>query len=144
MRILGLDIGERRIGVAISDETGIIARGLETIDRKDDIIAAGEISDIIKQYNADSVVYGMPFAQDGTIGEQGEKTLSFISKLNESQNIEFIQWDERFSTREATRMLITGNVKRKKRKSLKDKVAAVIILQGYLDSRSFRAMRDTE
>lgn len=143
MRILGLDIGERRIGVAISDETGIIARGLETIGRKDDVASAEEISDVIKQYNADRVVYGMPFANDGTIGEQGEKTISFISKLNDLPNVEFIQWDERYSTREATRMLITGNVKRKKRKTLKDKVSAIIILQGYLDSLSFRE-RNTE
>jgi len=137
MRILGLDIGEKRIGVAISDETGIIARGLETIMRNDDIIAEREIYEVINKYNAERVVYGMPFDKDGTVGEQGEKTLSFVSKLNGYPHVEFIQWDERFSTKEATRMLINGNVRRKKRKALKDKVSAIIILQGYLDSLSF-------
>jgi len=141
VRILGLDIGERRIGVAVSDETGIIARGLETIDRKNEYSAVEKISELIKKYNAEKVVYGMPYKKDGSVGEQGEKTLSFVSQFSDCADVEFIRWDERYSTKEATRTLIKGNVKRKKRKTLKDKLSAIIILQGYLDSATFREER---
>ncbi|RMF91973.1 MAG: Holliday junction resolvase RuvX [Candidatus Schekmanbacteria bacterium] len=134
MRILGLDIGERRIGIALSDERGIIARGLETIMRDNDLIAVNEIYKLVEKYNVEKIVYGMPFDKDGKIGKQGEETLSFVSKLNSLKGVELVQWDERFSTKEATRALIEGNVRRKKRKALKDKVSAVIILQAYLDS----------
>ncbi|HZK58029.1 MAG TPA: Holliday junction resolvase RuvX [Clostridia bacterium] len=134
-RIMGLDVGDKTIGVALCDPLGWIAQGLETIQRvgiKKDLQKLGEI---IKKYNVNKIVVGLPKNMDGTIGPQGQKVLEFNARLGEKfGNIEIVQWDERLTTVAAERTLIEADVSRKKRKKLIDKIAAVYILQGYLDS----------
>ena len=134
---MGLDVGEKTIGVAISDPLKWTAQGLETIQRigiKKDL---QRLEKIIKEYNVKKIVVGLPKNMNGTIGFQGEKVLQFSKKLNKRfSDIEIIQWDERMTTIAAERTLIEADVSRKKRKGVIDKIAAVYILQGYLDSIS--------
>lgn len=134
MRLLGLDIGDVLIGVAVSDPSGIIAQGLHSIRRigiKKDIEA---IINLITEYEVDKIIIGLPKTLSGEIGIQAEKVLAFIESLKKRTDITIITWDERFTTVSANRVLIDANVSRKKRKQVADKLSAVIILQGYLDS----------
>src|SRR3990172_4990612 len=123
MRILGLDIGDKFIGLALSDESEIIATGLETIKRT-------RIEDDVKK-----IVYGIPKNLYGGIGLQGEKTLKFVEHLKKYIDIQMNPWDERFTTKEAERILIEEGIRREKRKQMRDRLSAVLILQGYLDSK---------
>ncbi|HDD65037.1 MAG TPA: Holliday junction resolvase RuvX [Firmicutes bacterium] len=132
MRILCIDVGEKRIGVAISDEEKIIARGLGTIERGKEEIK--KIKEIIEKYNVEKIVFGLPLRLDGSISSQTEKTIAFISKLKEEISLPFIPWDERLSSRQAETILLEADLSRKKRKKLIDKLSAQIILQNYLDS----------
>lgn len=136
MRILGLDLGEKKIGVAISDEYHIVARGLGTIEcgRKE----VEKIKSIVKKYNVVRIVYGVPLRDDCSLSARAEKMLSLITKLKQSIPVEFIPWDERMTTVEAENILIMADLSRKKRKKIKDKLAAQIILQSYLDSMYLR------
>nr|WP_317359303.1 Holliday junction resolvase RuvX [uncultured Tyzzerella sp.] len=139
MRILGLDFGQKTIGVAISDPFGWIAQGIEIIrrDKEESINKSVErIGEIIKQYNVEKIVLGYPKNMNNTIGERGEKTEAFKKKLEKTFNIEVILWDERLSTVGAERSLLEADLSRKKRKNVIDKMAAVFILQGYLDCNS--------
>ncbi|MDK2918530.1 MAG: putative pre6S rRNA nuclease [Candidatus Petromonas sp.] len=133
MRIMGLDVGDKTIGVAVSDLLGWTAQGLETIRRtnlKNDI---NRLKEIIKKMEVKKIVVGLPKNMNGTIGSQGEKVLIFVDKLKNKLDIEVILWDERLTTVAAEKMLISADVSRKKRKKVIDKLAAVYILQGYLD-----------
>ncbi len=136
-RIMGLDVGDKTIGVALSDLLGWTAQGLETIRRigiKKDL---QRLEEIIKEYEVNKIVVGLPKNMNGTIGPQGEKVLEFNERLGKRfNNIEIVPWDERLSTVAAERSLIEADVSRKKRKEVIDKIAAVYILQGYLDSLS--------
>lgn len=136
-RIMGLDVGDKTIGVALSDPLGWTAQGLETIQRvgiKKDLQRLGEI---IEEYNVNRIVVGLPKNMNGSIGFQGKKVLQFNKRLGKRFNdIAIIQWDERMTTIAAERTLISADVSRKKRKKVIDKIAAVYILQGYLDSIS--------
>ncbi|MCD6407911.1 Holliday junction resolvase RuvX [bacterium] len=132
MRILCIDVGEKRIGVAISDEEKIIARGLGTIERGKGEVK--KIKEIIEKYNVEKIVFGLPLRLDGSISSQTEKTIAFISKLKEEISLPFIPWDERLSSRQAETILLEADLSRKKRKKLIDKLSAQIILQNYLDS----------
>lgn len=136
-RIMGLDVGDKTIGVALSDPLGWTAQGLETIQRigiKKDLQKLG---DIIKKYSVNKIVVGLPKNMNGTIGPQGQKVLEFNERLGKRfGDIEIIQWDERLTTAAAERTLIEADVGRKKRKEVIDKMAATYILQGYLDSIS--------
>ncbi|MBI5374159.1 MAG: Holliday junction resolvase RuvX [Candidatus Schekmanbacteria bacterium] len=134
MRILGLDIGDRRIGVAVSDEGMLIARGLDTIQRNMDRREEKELLAVMEKFEVKRVVFGLPSDFHGNAGPQAEKTLAFVDSIKKNTDIPFVQWDERFSTQEAERSLIDANIRREKRKMLKDKVSAILILQGYLDS----------
>lgn len=137
MRILGLDIGEKRIGIAISDELGWTAQGLKTLVRRGTDQDWAELADIIHQYNISKIVVGLPRNMNGTFGPQAEKVKEEIGKLKVLVNTEIEYWDERLTTAAAQRTLLEGDVKRKMRKKVVDQLAAVIILQGYLDrSRS--------
>ena len=133
-RIMGLDVGDKTIGVALSDPLGWTAQGLKTVQRtgiKKDLQKLGEI---IKEYDVKKIVVGLPKNMDGTIGPQCQKVLEFNEKLGKRfTDIEIIQWDERLTTVAAERTLIEADVSRKKRKEVIDKIAAVHILQGYLD-----------
>ena len=135
-RIMGLDIGDKTIGVAVSDLMGLTAQGVTTIKRvgkKKDIEA---IKQIIAEKQVNKIVSGLPKNMNGTVGPQGEKVQKFCELLKEETNIPIEFWDERLSTVAAERSLIEGNVRRENRKKVIDMLAAVIILQGYLDSKS--------
>jgi putative Holliday junction resolvase len=132
MRIMGLDIGSRTIGVAISDELGMTAQGLKTIKRRSMEEDLKEISMIIAQFNIDKIVVGLPINMNGTIGKQAEMVFQWIKTLKEKISLPVETWDERLSTVEASRVLLEADLSRKKRKIVIDKLAAVIILQGYL------------
>lgn len=132
-RIMGLDIGDKTIGVAVSDLMGLTAQGVTTIKRvgkKKDIEA---LKVIIKERDVKRIVSGLPKNMNGTLGPQGEKVIKFCELLEEETGIKIEFWDERLSTVAAERTLIEGNVRRENRKSVIDMVAASIILQGYLD-----------
>jgi putative holliday junction resolvase len=133
MRIMGLDIGSRTIGVAISDELGITAQGLKTIKRKSMEEDLKELSLIIAQFNINNIVVGLPMNMNGTIGPQAEAVFQWMKDAKEKIDLPMVSWDERLSTVEATRTLLEADLSRKKRKGVIDKVAAVLILQGYLD-----------
>lgn len=132
-RIMGLDIGDKTIGVAVSDLMGLTAQGVTTIKRigkKKDI---EEIKKIIMERQVNKIVSGLPKNMNGTIGPQGEKVQKFCKLLEKETNLTVEFWDERLSTVAAERSLIEGNVRRENRKKVIDMLAAVIILQGYLD-----------
>ena len=132
-RIMGLDVGDKTIGVAVSDLMGLTAQGVKTIKRvgkKKDIEA---LKEIIKERQVNKIVSGLPKNMNGTLGPQGEKVIKFCELLEEETGIKIEYWDERLSTVAAERTLIQRNVRRENRKGVIDMVAAVIILQGYLD-----------
>jgi len=133
-RIIAIDYGTERVGIAISDATGTIAQSLETIRNNGEEYLAEQIQALIAENNAKKVVVGLPRALSGRDTEQTLITLKFIDFLKKKLSIEVITWDERFSTKEAVRGLIEADISRKKRKNLKDKIAAQLILQFYLDT----------
>lgn len=134
MRILGLDIGEKRIGVAVSDALGYTAQPLEVLHRRgrEDDLAA--IRKIIDQTGAEALVVGLPKEMDGSIGEAAERVLSFVKEMQGVIGVPVILWDERLSTVEANRLLLEADISRRKRRRVVDKLAASLILQGYLES----------
>ena len=132
-RIMGLDVGDKTIGVSISDPMLITAQGLETIIRQSYKKDMAKLEDIIGEYNIVKIVLGFPKNMNNTIGPQAEKVLDFKERLERRMKIEVILEDERLSTVAAERILIEGDVRRENRKSVIDKVAATYILQGYLD-----------
>lgn len=134
MRVLGLDIGDRTIGVAISDPLGFTAQGITTIRRKKEDIDIEEIKKICNEYKVDTIVSGLPKNMNGTIGPQSEKVLQFCDLLKSELNIPIKMWDERLTTVAATRAMLEADLSRAKRKKIVDKMAATYILQGYLDS----------
>jgi putative Holliday junction resolvase len=139
MRILGLDVGTKTVGVAISDELGWTAQGHDTIRRteQEDPTAVYEsIAIIAKEYNIDKAVVGLPKNMNGTIGPSGVACQQFSEQLKQYIECPIVMWDERLTTVAAEKMLISADVSRKKRKKVIDKMAAVLILQGYLDSVS--------
>jgi putative Holliday junction resolvase len=132
-RILGLDVGEKRIGVAMSDELGMIAHPLTVITRdglEKDLI---KIKEIVKEYSPVQIVVGMPLNMNGTIGESGRKMLSFTDFLKKELPVSIETWDERLTTVSSEKVLLEADLSRKKRKKVIDKVAAAILLQCYLD-----------
>jgi putative Holliday junction resolvase len=133
MRIMGLDIGSRTIGVAISDELGMTAQGLKTIKRRSMEEDLKEISLIIAQFKIDKIVVGLPKNMDGTIGKQAGVIFQWIKAAKEKIYLPMVTWDERLSTVEASKILLEADLSRKKRKGVIDKLAAVLILQGYLN-----------
>ena len=133
MRIMGLDIGTRTIGIAISDELGITAQGLKTLRRKSMEEDFKEIAAIIRQFEIEKIIVGLPQNMDGTLGIQAEKVLNWMEALKDRVEIPMATWDERLSTVGASRVLLEADLSRRKRKNVIDKLAAVLILQGYLD-----------
>ena len=131
MRVMGLDVGDKRIGIAISDGLGLTASGIKTINREGCIDA---LKTIIQEYEVESIVVGIPKMLNGTVGIQGEKVLKFTYELKTAIPLPVSLWDERLSTASAERVLLEADLSRKKRKGLRDKVSAVVILQNYLDS----------
>jgi len=133
MRIMGLDIGSHTIGVAISDELGITAQALKTIRRTSKQADFEEIGRIINQFQIEKIVVGLPLNMNGTLGKQAELVLRWIRDLKERVHLPVETWDERFTTVEASKVLLEADVSRRKRRKVLDKLAAVIILQGHID-----------
>lgn len=135
-RILGLDFGDKRIGAATSDALGWTAQGKKVIQNTSWEEVVAEIDSLIEQYDVGKVVVGLPKNMNGTLGPRAEKTLDFVEQLKEEIEPPVITWDERLSTAAAERTLIKADVSRAKRKDVIDKMAAVVILQSYLDAQS--------
>ena len=135
MRYLGLDVGDRRIGVALSDETGTLATGLATLRRVGPRKDVRAVAELIRRHEAGEVVVGLPRRLDGGLGPQAQKVLAFMDDLRPSAKVPLVPWDERFTSVVAEQALVEGDVSRRDRKDLVDKVAAILILQNYLDYR---------
>ena len=134
MRYLGLDLGSRTLGIAVSDKTGFIASSYKTIRHNEEYdMLLDEVKKIVEELEVDAVVLGFPKNTNNTIGPKGKLSLEFKDKLEKIISIPVYLQDERLSTKSATDMLIQGNVSRKNRKKVVDSVAATIILQSYLD-----------
>ncbi|MGL4772674.1 MAG: Holliday junction resolvase RuvX [Clostridium sp.] len=136
MRILGLDMGQKTIGVAISDPLGFTAQGITTVRRTTKKEDVEQIKKLCNEYSVETIVVGMPKNMDGTIGFAGEKAIEFTELLKEVIDIKIEFWDERLTTVAAHRAMLEADLSRGKRKKIVDKVAATYILQGYLDRLS--------
>jgi len=136
MRILGLDVGDKRIGVSICDPFGLFAQTLETIVINEDINPLNRICDLANIHKVEKIVIGLPKNMNGTIGAQGEKTLSFGNELKQAFSGEIIYCDERLTSKSANHFFAQAKTKLKERKNKIDMVAAVLILQSYLDSKN--------
>lgn len=132
-RVMGIDLGDARIGIAMSDMMKIIANGYETYKRIDEETDLKHIADLISSNDVDTVVFGLPLNMDGTSGNRVETTREFADKLSQLVGVRIAFQDERLTTVTAERMLISADVRRDKRKQVIDKIAATIILQTYLD-----------
>jgi putative Holliday junction resolvase len=134
IRVLGLDVGEKTIGVALSDPLGLTAQGIKTIERKGKKTDIEELRKICSEYTVDTIVVGLPKNMNGTVGPSGEKIINFSEFIKENLNIPVKLWDERLTTVAAHKAMLEADLSRAKRKKIVDKVAATYILQGYLDS----------
>ena len=140
MRIMGLDYGSKTVGVAVSDPLGITAQGLETIWRKQENKlrqTLARLEELAAEYQVEKIVVGYPKNMNNTVGERAEKALEFKEMLERRTGLPVVMWDERLTTVEANRTLMEANVCREDRKKYLDELAAVFILQGYLDSLGF-------
>lgn len=144
MRVIGLDYGSKTVGVAVSDALGITAQAVETINRKEENKlrkTCARIEELATEYEAERIVVGFPKHMNNDIGERAEKAMEFGEMLKRRTGLEVVMWDERLTTVEAERTLIENKVRREDRKKCIDKIAAVFILQGYLDSISMSGKR---
>ena len=137
MRIMALDVGSRTIGIACSDALLMTAQGIETIRRTSLENDFNRLRELISEYEVHELVVGMPKNMNGTKGDRAEKTEEFVEKMKAVIDLPVTFWDERLSTVMAERQLIAADVSRKKRNGVIDKMAAVVILQGYLDRLQF-------
>ena len=130
---MGLDMGSHTIGLAISDESGLIAQSLETIRRRSTEEDFKEITRVIDQFKIEKIVVGLPKNMNGTLGKQAEMVLEWIEGLKKRISLPVVTWDERLTTVGATKILLEADLSRKKRKKVIDQLAAALILQGFLD-----------
>ena len=136
LRILAFDVGEKRIGVAVSDLLGITAQGVETYSRSDNLEQDVKyLLQLAESYKPVKLLFGMPRNMDGSYGMQADYTRAFADEVLKGWDGDYAYWDERLTTASARRMLIEADVRRDKRKGVIDKVAAVLILQSYLDAK---------
>ena len=133
LRILGLDVGNKTIGVALSDPLGITAQGITTIRRKGEDRDIEELKSLCDEYKVEIIVCGLPKNMNGTLGPQSEKVLKFCHSIEQVINLPIKMWDERLTTVAANRAMLEADLSRAKRKKIVDKMAATYILQGYLD-----------
>jgi putative Holliday junction resolvase len=136
MRILGLDVGSKTIGVAVSDELSLIARGVTTLKRKGLRQDIKQLLTVIEEHGVEKIIVGLPKNMNGSLGPSAKMVLSLIDEIKKFVELPIITWDERLSTVAAQRVLLEADMSRKKRKQVIDKVAALLILQGYLDSQA--------
>lgn len=134
-RILAVDLGEVRMGLAISDDLMITAQPLPTWRRKDRLADTAHLQGLVDTWGVHQVVVGHPKHLKGAIGEQASKARKFAEELESALGVPVVLWDERYSTVEADRTLIEAGVRRRRRQQVRDSVAALLILQGYLDRR---------
>ena len=142
MRVMGLDYGTRTVGVAISDALKIKAQGIETIERKEENKlrkTLQRIEALIKEYEVDTIVLGYPKNMNDTVGERAERSLEFKEMLERRTGLTVVMWDERLTTVAADKVLMECDVRRENRKAYVDRIAAVFILQGYLDMISMNS-----
>lgn len=138
IRIMGLDFGSKTVGVAVSDPLGVTAQGIEIVRRTSENKlrrTLARIEELIAEYQVTEIVLGFPKNMNNTIGERAEKSLAFKEMLERRTGLPVVMWDERLTTVAANRTLMEGGVRRENRKEYVDMLAAVYILQGYLDSR---------
>ena len=135
---MGLDVGSKTVGIAISDELGWTAQGLKTlkIDEEKNKFGFDEIGQLIKEYEISQVVIGLPKNMNGSIGPRAEASKRYAEQIEDRFLVSTVLWDERLTTMAAERVLLEADVSRKKRKKVIDKMAAMMILQGYLDSKN--------
>jgi putative Holliday junction resolvase len=132
---LALDVGSKRIGLAVSDELGFIAQALKTLDTKGRQRDIDSIIRIVNEMDVSEIVVGMPYNMNGSEGPQAQKVSEFADQLSRATSVPVLKWDERMSTLAAEKILLEADLSRLKRRKVIDKVAAAIILQGYLDSK---------
>ena len=136
MRILGLDVGDKRIGVALSDEAGLIASPRETLTRSGNARDIQKLLTLAEQEQVQQILIGMPISLDGSEGPQAKKVARFAEALRAETDIPVTTWDERLSTKAAERSLLQADLSRSKRRRVIDKVAAALILQSFLDAQA--------
>lgn len=144
-RILGLDLGSKTVGVAVSDPLGITAQGVEIIRRKSENKlrqTLARIEELVRQFDVEKIVLGFPKHMNNDIGERAEKSMEFGERLTQRTGLEVVLWDERLTTVAADRVLNEGGVRGAARKAVIDEIAAVFILQGYLDSLALRGTEE--
>lgn len=142
MRIMGLDFGSKTVGVAVSDELLLTAQGLEIIRRKEENKlrrTLARIEELIVEYGVEEIVLGLPINMNATEGERAKLTLEFREKLERRTGLPVTMWDERLTTVAADKTMIEAGIRREQRKEYVDMIAAVLILQGYLDKKSMKA-----
>ena len=135
MRILGLDYGTKRIGVAISDELLLTAQGMDTIQRRDITRDMKAIRDLAAEYAITEIIVGLPLSMDGSYSQKTKEVVKFIEDLSKEVAVPVKTYDERLTSWEADQIMLEANLSRQKRRSLSDRIAAQLILQGYLDNR---------
>ncbi|MBI5685226.1 MAG: Holliday junction resolvase RuvX [Verrucomicrobia bacterium] len=135
MKLLGIDYGQRRIGVAASDETGMLALPLEQVDAEPLARACERIATLARERGVERIVVGMPRNMDGSYGPAAEGVRAFIAVLKKSVSAEVVTWDERLSTAQAERAMLEADYSRKRRRAQRDALAAQLILQNYLDAQ---------
>jgi len=131
-------MGSKTIGVALSDETGLIASGMKTIHRQTTEEDLEALADLVWRFNVGKVVVGLPINMTGTLGLEAKKVLQFVEEMRAALSVSVTTWDERLSTVQARRVLVEAGLSRKKRKKVIDKTAATLILQSYLDAERIR------
>ena len=147
MRIMGLDYGSKTVGVAVSDALGLTAQGIEIVRRKSENKlrqTLARIEEIAKEYGVEKIVLGFPKHMNNDIGERAEKSLEFKEMLERRTGLPVVMWDERLTTVEADRTMMETGIRRENRKEYVDMIAAVFILQGYLDRRNNEKKKETE
>ncbi len=135
-RLLGLDVGDRTIGVAVSDELGITAQAVGVHQRTSWAADLAYLHELLRRYDPAAIVVGLPKNMDGSLGPQAQKTLAFMARLRQACGRPVIAWDERLTTRLAERILLAGDTSRRRRKHVRDQLAAQLILQTYLEWQS--------
>jgi putative holliday junction resolvase len=139
IRILGLDVGEKRIGLAVSDPLGITAQGIEVLLRRDQASDQARLLAVAREYQVQEIVVGLPRHMDGRPGKAVPEIMELARTLGEALGVSVTPWDERLTTAEAERVLIQADVSRRRRRQVVDQLAAVLILQGYLDHLKLRS-----
>lgn len=135
MRILAIDYGQKRVGMAVSDPLGFTAQGIPTIEDATPKELLAEIARVCAEWSVGEIVVGFPVNMDGTLGPKADETSAFIERLKGAVSVPVLKWDERLTSREAGRLMIEEGLSRKKQRAQSDRIAATLILQNYLESR---------